>query len=433
MYNSICSFPLSSDLFTQAIHPTSPLLAIGLASGHVQLHQFPALPATSSPRSKAKTASTNGHGTIETAWRTRRHKGSCRSVTFSSDGHHLFSAGTDGIVKAALTETGRVIAKIAVPRFVLYKKDASVCTADSLVRQAYTMNSFCRTSSEHIDPPTLLHTSTPQTLLLATDSSALHLYDLRTFDTAFATPRPVQTHYPHGDYVSSITPLPPSKTSTSGLSKQWVSTGGFTVAVVDVRKGVAYQSDDLGEEILCGTIIGDKPIAGGEKGALRIWDGGMKGLTQGDERRIVVEKGESLDVLCPLPEADGLGETVAVGLGDGNIKFVQVGKKGGVIGTQRHHELEGVVAIGFEPGGRMISGGGDVVQVWERSDDDFVDGGAGEANGALNADSAEDDEVNDSDDSSSEEEMRPKRKKRKRNKGKGRGGSNHIMSFKGMD
>ncbi|KAI4200403.1 MAG: hypothetical protein LQ350_003941 [Teloschistes chrysophthalmus] len=295
------------------------------------------------------------------------------------------------------------------------------------------MNFACRTDSEDMDPPTLLYTLTPQTLLLATDSSALHLYDLRTSDTAFATPRPVQTHHPHGDYVSSITPLPPSETSTSGLSKQWVTTGGSTVAVIDVRKGVAYQSDDLGEEILSGTITGDKSIAGGEKGALRIWDGGVKGLMHGgDERRIVVEKGESLDVLCPLPEASGLDETVAIGLGDGNIKFVQVGKKGGVIGTQRHHELEGVVAIGFEPCGRMISGGGDVVQVWERSDED-VNGAAGEVNGTLHADSADDDEVNDSDDDSSEEEMRPKRKKRKRNKGKDRGGSKHIIGFKGMD
>lgn len=33
----------------------------------------------------------------------------------SGDGQLVFSAGTDGIVKAAEVETGRVVGKIAVP------------------------------------------------------------------------------------------------------------------------------------------------------------------------------------------------------------------------------------------------------------------------------------------------------------------------------
>ena len=107
MFDIICTYPLTSDLFTQCIHPSSPLLALGLASGQVQVHRLP--PADFSSASKA------GHGTIETAWRTRRHKGSCRSLCFSHDGQLLFSAGTDGLVKSAATETGHVVSKIAVP------------------------------------------------------------------------------------------------------------------------------------------------------------------------------------------------------------------------------------------------------------------------------------------------------------------------------
>lgn len=117
MFNCICTFPLPSDLLAQAIHPTSPLLALGLASGHVQIVRLPALPPNSSQRSRAEASSTNGHGTVETAWRTRRHKGSCRTLAFTLDGSQLFSAGTDGIVKAATTETGEVTGKIAVPRY----------------------------------------------------------------------------------------------------------------------------------------------------------------------------------------------------------------------------------------------------------------------------------------------------------------------------
>ena len=107
MFDIICTYPLTSDLFAQCIHPSSPLLALGLSSGQVQVHRLP--PADFSSTSEAS------HGTIETAWRTRRHKGSCRSLCFSHDGQLLFSAGTDGIVKAAATETGHVVSKIAIP------------------------------------------------------------------------------------------------------------------------------------------------------------------------------------------------------------------------------------------------------------------------------------------------------------------------------
>ena len=104
MYNTICSYPLSSDLFSLAIHPKKPFLAVGLASGHVQLNQLP-----------PPTGSASLSSTIDTAWRTRRHKGSCRSLCFSGDGEVIFSAGTDGLVKAAKTDSGVVEAKIAVP------------------------------------------------------------------------------------------------------------------------------------------------------------------------------------------------------------------------------------------------------------------------------------------------------------------------------
>ena len=108
MLDTLCTYPLSSDLFAQAIQPASSLIALGLASGHVQINRLP-------PPSTSKTPSRQGYGTIETSWRTRRHKGSCRALAFSVDGGELFSAGTDGIVKVADTETGRVGAKVAVP------------------------------------------------------------------------------------------------------------------------------------------------------------------------------------------------------------------------------------------------------------------------------------------------------------------------------
>jgi WD repeat-containing protein 55 len=128
MFDTICSLPLTADLFSQAIHPFEPIVAVGLSSGHVQSFKLPPAPtsAQNSPspdevpiqpfgRRRSSTASENGRGEIETAWRTRRHKGSCRSLAYSPDGALLYSAGTDGLVKAAGSEDGRVVEKIAIP------------------------------------------------------------------------------------------------------------------------------------------------------------------------------------------------------------------------------------------------------------------------------------------------------------------------------
>lgn len=114
MFDTVCSIPLSHDLFAQAIHPEEPIVSVGLSSGHVHTYRLPA-GASADEDGDATLGSENGFGHIDTVWRTRRHKGSCRTLGFSYDGAQLYSAGTDGIVKAADVATGKVSAKIAVP------------------------------------------------------------------------------------------------------------------------------------------------------------------------------------------------------------------------------------------------------------------------------------------------------------------------------
>src|SRR5271163_3594771 len=146
------------------------------------------------------------------------------------------------------------------------------------------------------DPPTLLHALTPSTLLVATDSSALHIYDLRTPSTLPA--HPVQTHHPHDDFVSSIAPLPASESATTGFPKQWISTGGTTLSITDLRRGVLVKSEDQEEELTSslfvsglkagGTSKGEKLLVGGAGGVITLWE---RGVWDDQDERIIVDRG----------------------------------------------------------------------------------------------------------------------------------------------
>lgn len=122
MFDTVCNLPLSGDVFAQAVHSQEPLVAVGLSSGHVQTFRLPAVSHDDNSNDEgddedvSTLAAENGFGQIETMWRTRRHKGSCRTLAYSIDGGALYSAGTDGLVKAADSETGQVLSKINVPR-----------------------------------------------------------------------------------------------------------------------------------------------------------------------------------------------------------------------------------------------------------------------------------------------------------------------------
>jgi WD40 repeat protein len=86
---------LPSEIFAISLHPTRPVLAAALLSGHVTCHDS-ILPLTSSATSK---------------WQAKRHKGSARDVVFSPDGTRLVSVGKNGVVKLSDSETGKLISK----------------------------------------------------------------------------------------------------------------------------------------------------------------------------------------------------------------------------------------------------------------------------------------------------------------------------------
>jgi WD40 repeat protein len=430
MFETVCAIPLSSDVFSQAIHPTEPIVSVGLLKGHVHTFRLP--PGENRDVNTDLTVGPdNGLGRIETTWSTRRHQGSCRALCFGYNGQQLYSAGTDGLVKSADVASGRVVSKIAIPEDTSVMMPRRSPVADLLIAHS--------NERDNIDKPSLIHALTPQTLLLGCDSTNLHVYDLRKLRGAAPT-KPDLTFRPHDDWVSSLTPIPASDTSTSGFPKQWITTGGNTLAVTDIRRGVMTTSAPQEEELGCsvmvsglsakGTSTGTKLIAGTSDGVLTLWE---KGHWADQDERIIVDRTtkQSVDALALLPENLGRGKIVVAGMGDGCLRFVKVGPNA-IVAELNHDELdhEGVVGLGFDASGRMFSGGGRTVKVWhEKLEQEQGDDAIAGAKRDLSSDSDRDSD--EAAESSEEETTAVKRKKRKRNKGKQKG--NGILGFSGLE
>ena len=444
-FDLICTLPLPTDLITLATHPTEPLLVIGLASGHVQAYRLPddaEITRTGSPSSH-ESASKNvkfskkvdykpprstlkpavprrssltklppppagSHGTIETVWRTRRHKGSCRALTFGADGKTLFSAGTDGIIKAADAYTGQVVGKALMPG-----------------------------AKRPVHPSRLLALSS-KCLVVGDDEGGVHEYELQEapfgngpHQGALSESRqvpgkaqPHKTHYPHRtdnhpdatDPITSLTALPPSGTSTSKIQRSWVSTAGTTLAVCDTFKGVVCCSEEQGAskeplELLssaCVTFPRQKAreqqsqarptsvrpeksvddelgedrvvvVVGDSSGGCSAWPRGRwdTRTSYTNNRRNVRIPGlpdedygvECLAVGAPC-EVDSEPIIVA-GSAIGRLHFIRIDgySRLRTLHSEYPHDdqgLDGCTAIAFDADGRTITGGGPIVKIWRR-------------------------------------------------------------------
>jgi hypothetical protein len=211
---------------------------------------------------------------------------------------------------------------------------------------------------------------------------------------------------------------------------------------------VLVKSEDQEEELLCSVFVGglpakpgrskgEKVLVGSGNGVLTLWE---RGVWDDQDERIIVDGGkgggESLDALVVMPEGVGDGnKNVCVGVGDGTVRIVRLGLNKVVGEPLRHDDVEAVVTLGFDVEGRLISGGGSIVKVWQEKmslDDDEDDEDSEEDTTTVKRALSSDSDSNGPDDSSDEEEERKRKKKRKRSKGKEKNSGNGILGFKGL-
>ncbi|TGZ82781.1 WD40 repeat-like protein [Ascodesmis nigricans] len=463
---------LPSDVFALAVHPTKPLLAIGLSSGHVYSYTWPYTePAAdesesensdsdsdSDTESTPKPSNPSEPPPLTLSWKTKRHKGSCRNIAYSTDGSTLFSAGLDSILKAADSETGKIKSKAALPQ-----------------------------SKTAPDSVTALLPLSPEHLLVGTDLGHVYLYSLKNNGFTAATPSGSWKNA-HDDYISALLPLPASSTTTSGYARQFLALGDTTLSHLDARKpgNVLAKSDDQEDELLSAAYISSAPsrqtggsqkiITGTAAGVVTAWN---KGFWEDHQDRIPVSRstGDAVDALLPLPgdfvvpgvkagkpswkqgiSASGAHQTLfAAGSADGKVRIVKMGMNK-ILATLDHSYSkdeakraanakvkrgdydegleEGVALLALTCDGRIVSAGGLVVKVWNAVEENEEDTSGKKRRQDDSDEDSDKDSDSDSDSDSEDEKEKKKRKKKKRKGGIGKArsiGVKNVASFAGLD
>ena len=96
MFENLCTLPLDAEVFATALHPNEPILTVGTSNGHVETFRLPSSVGSSDDGGDGDgdtSVLSDGKHNIESLWRTRRHKGSCRCLAYAHDGSCMFRPG----------------------------------------------------------------------------------------------------------------------------------------------------------------------------------------------------------------------------------------------------------------------------------------------------------------------------------------------------
>ncbi|SCW03771.1 LAFE_0G17854g1_1 [Lachancea fermentati] len=351
-------------LFAVLCHPEEPILLSGLATGHILCHKYdaPVLEKFYAGRTDKGTIEgdfdkekpwavvdigedgiTDVDG-LELVWKTRRHKGSVRSMCFGDNGKYLYSVGIDNVLKKAATENGKVVKKTTLSN-------------DSNIKYTKVVKSL-----------------THPLLLVGDEDGNVIVLDSETLEVKNSIRK---IH--NGDAINDIFQF-------SGKSVyKFISLGQTTLAYWDARKtneddlklspddteskrSVAL-SDDQEDEILCGTFVnpedGEILVCGMGEGVLTLWKPKKNDLVD-QISRIKIKKNESLDCIVPTLQDDNC---IWTGCSDGQIYKVNV-KTSKVVEIRKHSNLDEVSFLDLDFEYRLVSGGMDKVKIWQFKDED---------------------------------------------------------------
>ncbi|CUM52645.1 unnamed protein product [Debaryomyces tyrocola] len=374
-------------LFTIAAHPTKPILLSGLATGHIYCSTYDAdilEEAQSTKRERLSLLEKEAFKTGKIAhinrsvsqlkqkwwtviedntdipdgsnivnnWKTKRHKGSCRSAIFdpleNSLGENIYSVGTDHIIKKANTETGKVLSKATISEHYSDKNDAITKLVHS------TSHPFLLSGTENGD-------------VLVYDSNNMASNQLK-FNVSKA----------HDDSINHILPIP------AVSAYHYLTLGSTTLSHIDIRKGIITQSDDQEDELLSMCFASDHVndnkndtvlVSHGE-GIVTIWKNSKNRLMD-QLSRIKVNKDASIDAIIPTMNCDD-GEMVdSVWCGDSEGLLHRINyKKGKVVETRVHSSAAGkhgpadeVGILDIDYDYRLISAGMDSLKIWSNQEE----------------------------------------------------------------
>lgn len=362
----------SDPLFSCAAHPTRPIVVSGLGTGHVFCHSYdpdaleeslltkrdrflsseksreaqPSLLKDKWWKFEADHAKIASDQSLTVSWKTKRHKGSCRSVLFdmleNSAGESVFTVGTDNMLKKAKTESGKVQSKVDISRFLQNETD-----------------SITTMSMANTHP--FLVTGTEDGNLLVFDSN-----DLSGGKVKFTLSDV------HEDAINKILAMP-------AISPyHFLALGSTKLAHVDIRKGIITQSDDQADELLSMCyptefVNGNKndtAVVSHGEGVLTLWKNSVNGFSD-QISRVKVNRNASIDaIISTMNSGDDMINSVWCGDSDGYLHRVDY-KKGKTVETRVHSSLMSKSGAVDEVGGldidfdyRLISSGMEGLKIW---------------------------------------------------------------------
>lgn len=373
----------SDPLFTVAAHPTRPIIATGLGTGHLYCYSYEDeklqqrldrkraafLKSDDSDNARVSLlkkkwwvhekdhAAIGENSYMKVNWKTKRHKGSCRSVAFdvleNSVGENIYSVGTDHMIKKAATETGKVLAKTDFASHLNDPKDVVTNMALS------TTHPFLLTGTENGN-------------VLVFDTNKLSSPELK-----------FRCDNVHEDAITKILPMP------AVSPYHYLSLGSTVLSHIDIRKGIVTQSDDQSDELLSMCyptefVNGNKNdtvIVGHGEGIVTLWKNSNNSFMD-QISRVKVNKNASIDtVISPMNAGDdNLLDSIWCGDSDGLLHRINY-KRGKVVETRAHSLLTSKMGLTDEVSGldidyeyRLVSSGMESLKIWSLQTEEDLEG-----------------------------------------------------------